>query len=159
MGGGKALKAFGGRPLWSYGYDLLCSFCTSVQFVGECPELDFPKLVEEKPGQGPLGGIVTALRAAETEWCFILALDYPLLDRDFVEALWLPDGDEAVARLPCCGSQKHPLCGFYRRRAADFLPSAGSVWRALDSLEVKWVDFGADERFLNVNRLEDLRIG
>lgn len=155
MGGGKALKPFRGRPLWSYGYDLLRSFCDSVQLVGECPELQLPTLVEESPGQGPLGGIVAALKATQTAWNFLLALDYPLLDLAIVEALQRPK--EGWARLPVCGAQKHPLCGFYHRQASRVLPSEGSVLRALQLLPVEWVEFAPDRRFLNVNCLEDLR--
>ena len=154
MGGGKALKEFRGRPLWSYGFELLNSFCASVQLVGECAELGLPTLMEEQPGQGPLGGIVRALQAAQSEWSFVLALDYPLLDMPFVEALGRPD--EGLARLPRCGHQKHPLCGFYHRRAAQILPGGGPVLRALEILPVEWIDFGQDDRFLNVNRPEDL---
>lgn len=155
MGGGKALQLFAGRPLWSYGFELLNSFCSSVRLVGECAELALPKLVEAQPGRGPLGAIVTALEAAQTDWSFVLALDYPLLDLVFVEALGRPE--RGVARLPRCGEQPHPLCGFYHRAAARELPGQGSVLRALERLEVEWVDFGEDERFLNVNRPSDLR--
>ncbi len=154
MGGGKALKLFRGRPLWSYGYELLNSFCASVQLVGECGELGMSTLVEEQPGRGPLGGIVAALKATQTDWNFLLALDYPLLDRAFVETLGRPQA--GLARLPACGEQKHPLCGYYHREVAERLPQQGSVLRALQNLDVQWVDFGGDERFLNVNRPEDL---
>lgn len=155
MGGGKALKLFDGLPLWRHGYDLLHSFCASVRLVGECADLRLPQLVEECPGQGPLGGLVAALSAAETDWSFVLALDYPLLDRAFVEALGRPEG--GMARLPRCLDQPHPLCGYYHRRAVERLPRRGSVLRALEGLDVSWVDFGDDPRFLNVNRPEDLR--
>lgn len=155
MGGAKALKLFRGRPLWIYGYELLGSFCREVHLLGECPDLGLPTLVEDQPGQGPLGAIGAALKASQADWNFILALDYPLLDRGFVEALGTPSG--GMARLPRCGQQKHPLCGFYHRSAGEVLPTAGSVLRALENLEMRWVDFGDDPRFLNVNRLEDLQ--
>lgn len=155
MGGGKALRHFDGLPLWRHGYNLLQSFCASVQLVGECAELELPQLVEERPGQGPLGGLVAALSAAQTDWNFVLALDYPLLDHAFVEALGSPDG--GVALLPRCLDQPHPLCGYYHRGAVAHLPRRGSVLRALEGLEVNWIDFGDDPRFLNVNRPEDLR--
>lgn len=155
MGGAKATRLFAGRPLWSYGYDLLGSFCQEVRLVGRCAELDLPQLVEEAPGLGPLGGIVAALKTARTDWNFILALDYPLLDQAFVSSLGIPQS--GLARLPRCGRQKHPLCGFYHRGAADRLEARGSVVRALEGLAVEWVDFGEDPRFLNVNYVEDLQ--
>ena len=155
MGGGKAWRLFAGRPLWSYGHELLQSFCTEVRLVGACPELPLVSLVEKVPGQGPLGGILAALEASQTDWNFILALDYPLLDQDFLETLGRPTS--GLARLPHCGPQKHPLCGYYHREAASRLSPQGSVLRALENQAVEWVDFGQDDRFLNVNRLEDLR--
>lgn len=155
MGGGKAVVDFRGRPLWSYGYDLLSSFCHKVVLVGECPEIALPKLVEAEPGQGPLGGMVAALRASQTDWNFVLAVDYPLLDRAFVTELGEPRAGDA--RLPVCQGQRHPLSGYYHRRAGVLLPTGGSVLRALEAVAVEWVEFSSTERFLNVNRPEDLR--
>ena len=123
--------------------------------MGECSELGLPTLVEEQPGQGPLGAIVAALKSSKTDWNFLLALDYPLLDLAVVQTLERAKG--GLACLPVCGSQKHPLCGFYHRQASHILPEQGSVLRALQSVRVEWVEFAPDQRFLNVNRLEDLQ--
>ncbi len=152
IGGGKATRPFRGRPLWSYGFELLQSFCSQVGLVGYCPEIEMPALIERRPGQGPLGGIQAALEAAQSDWNFILALDYPLLDQQFVQQLGSPQ--QGLARLPRCSGQKHPLCGYYHRDLQ--LPAHGSVLKALEGAAVEWVDFGDDPRFLNVNRLQDL---
>ncbi|MFN8607737.1 MAG: molybdenum cofactor guanylyltransferase [Vulcanimicrobiota bacterium] len=152
MGGSKAIRLFRGRPLWRYGYELLCGFCSEVRLLGRCPEIELPSLIEPEPGHGPLGAIRAALQATEAPWNFVLALDYPLLDPSFLVQLGHPAS--GLARLPCCGQQKHPLCGYYHREIQ--LPSRGSVLKALQSQPVAWVDFGVDPRFLNVNQEADL---
>ena len=156
MGGDKAMRPFQGRPLWSYGFELLKSFCSQVNLLGECPQLAMPTLVEERPGEGPLGAIRHALKTSGSEWSFVLALDYPLLDLAFVTALGNPD--TGLARLPVCDGQPHPLCGYYHRSALQCLPAQGSVLRALESMgsQVSWIEFAADARFLNVNHPHDL---
>jgi len=156
LGGDKATRPFRGRPLWTYGFELLKSFCSQVELVGECAQLDLPTLIEAQPGGGPLGAIVHALKVSDCDWNFVLALDYPLLDADFVRDLGKPGG--GLARLPVCQGQPHPLCGYYHRDAKASLPAHGSVLRALSQLgsQVSWVDFAADERFLNVNHPQDL---
>ncbi|MBS2040777.1 molybdenum cofactor guanylyltransferase [bacterium] len=152
MGGLKASRLFRGRPLWIYGYELLGGFCDEVRLLGHCPEIELPALVEPEPGQGPLGAICAGLRASPSPWNFVLALDYPLLDSEFVAQLGAPQ--RGLARLPRCGPQQHPLCGYYHRGLS--LPTQGSVLKALASQPVEWVDFGADPRFHNVNEFSDL---
>lgn len=166
MGGAKATRLFAGRPLWRYGYQLLQPFCAQVKLVGLCAELDFPTLVEDWPGQGPLGAVLCALQYSlpESPWNLVLALDYPLLRQEIVQALLPPPGSAALARLPRCQGQSHPLCGFYHRAAAVALGGAfaageRSLLKALELLGngLEWVDFADSEPFLNVNRPQDLQ--
>ena len=161
MGGAKATRIFDGRPLWSHGHDLLSQCCSQVVVLGHCPELELPALVEETPGQGPLGGVVCALNHSSTPWNLVLALDYPLLTADMVARLRPPRG---LACLPSCQGQAHPLCGYYHRAAAAPLGEAlaagqRSLLRAVEGLgeQVHWVDFEDERAFLNVNHLSDLR--
>ena len=161
MGGQKATRLFAGRPLWSYGYDLLQQICSQTVLLGECPELPLPTRPEALPGRGPLAALVPALEASESAWNVVMALDYPLLTRDLLERLSPVGG---LARLPSCQGQKHPLCGYYHRQAARPLGRAlaggeRSLLGALEALgdEVEWLDFEDGGPFLNVNQPADLR--
>lgn len=161
LGGAKAIRPFRDQPLWSYGQRLLEQCCDHVTLLGKCPELNRPTLVEPEPGQGPLGALLCALQHSPPEGCLVLALDYPLLGPSIIERLRPPD-DDWQARLPRCGRQRHPLCGFYHPRALPALWAAyqageRSVRRALEGVVVDWIDFEETDAFLNVNHPADLQ--
>lgn len=185
MGGGKALKLFQQRPLWTYGRDLLRQVCNPVKLLGACPDLGLEEtLVEPDPGQGPLGALIYALELSQTCWNLILALDYPCLTRELLEPLlpgqtnsptsWSPEQKISEssclslplgewARLPRCQGQVHPLCGYYHKDAVKGLRTSyeqgeRSLVKALNRLgpAVAWVDYEDPAPFLNVNRPSDL---
>ncbi|HUY61160.1 MAG TPA: molybdenum cofactor guanylyltransferase, partial [Candidatus Dormibacteraeota bacterium] len=88
--------------------------------------LPCPAVPDRVPGQGPLGGIVTALRAAATELVLVVACDMPdpcpalaghLLSRARAD----PAADAVVPRR---AGRWEPLLAVYRRRAAAPLEAA-----------------------------------
>lgn len=68
------------------------------------------------PGEGPLGGLITALEAADTPFVFLAACDMPLLDEVLVGAIvgWLAK-DDAEVFLPVGEAGAEPLCALYAR--------------------------------------------
>lgn len=163
MGGAKALQTYKGRPLYSYGLQLLQSQTRWTVLLGRCPELahlPLPQWWEETPGEGPLGALVRGLRHSPTSWNLMLALDYPDFDMSILPALDRREG--AAAILPRAGGQAHPLCGFYHRDALpglerQFCRGERSVLRALEAVQVRWLDVPPGEALHNVNRPSDLR--
>lgn len=127
---------------------------------------------DEEPDRGPLEGLRVALRwAAElgAPEVALLPCDLPLVDGDVVGRLVrafraAPSFRDAV--VPVAGGRAQPLAGVYRTRVADAVEDrlAGggepSLRALLADLEVERVhveELGADpDRFLNVNRAEDL---
>ncbi|WP_254280295.1 molybdenum cofactor guanylyltransferase [Haloarcula marina] len=101
--------------------------------------------LDERPDEGPLAGLRTALSVVETDLAVVLACDMPLADPDLLRRLIddVVGVDAAVPRRP---GGPEPLHAVYRveptRAAADAALSAGerSFRGALDRLDVRYVD-------------------
>lgn len=113
------------------------------------------------PGQGPLGGIVSALDAARHDLVVVLATDLADVDAATVTAVLdavivTADVDVALATT----DRLEPLCGAWRRRAAPALEHAHArgeraVHAALGELRVARVVVPA-AALRNLNRPSDL---
>ncbi|MGA7221637.1 MAG: molybdenum cofactor guanylyltransferase [Candidatus Acidiferrales bacterium] len=82
-------------------------------------------IADDWPGAGPLGGIVTALRASEAEWNLIVACDLPYLTRLWLEFLVeraRASAADAVVPINVRGAE--PLCAMYRTRCEAALRAA-----------------------------------
>lgn len=111
---------------------------------------------DDRPGNGPLGGIATALRRAGTEVVVVLACDLPDVHPDGIRAVVDALGDADVALPP-----GEPLHAAWHRRAVTEVDGALdrgtlAVKAALDRLRVVEVP-GIDPAWLrNVNQPADL---
>jgi len=154
MGRDKALLEIDGRPmaqrvaeaLWGAGADEV--FC-----VGGDPALRSHgvRLVpDDRPGEGPLGGLVTALRQAAHDLVVVLACD--LIDPSIAAVEPLVDAAEggravAAAIIPVVGNRAQWLHGAWWREAC--LPPLRS---AFDDGErsIRGAAIGLDVRYLDV---------
>jgi molybdopterin-guanine dinucleotide biosynthesis protein A len=114
------------------------------------------------PGEGPLGGLITALEAATSEVVAVLACDLADVTetaiRQVVEAVDDAAADAAVAEA---GGRRHPLLAAYRRRSQARLRTAfdggvRAVGDALESLTVASVALDDPGWARNVNRPDDV---
>jgi molybdenum cofactor guanylyltransferase len=114
------------------------------------------------PGEGPLGGILTALEHTLSEWNLIVACDLPELTPAFLARLL--DTAEAAgydALLPhTAGGPPEPLCAVYRRSVRDaleerFRSGTRKVTLALEGLAVYSLEVSEAVQFQNVNTPED----
>jgi molybdopterin-guanine dinucleotide biosynthesis protein A len=123
-----------------------------------------PSRADERPGRGPLSGIVSGLRWAlelRRSGLLVLACDLPLVtsrEMGAIVAAVRPGVDAVVA-------DGQPLCGWYSTGALTAIEEAlengrYSVGELLEGLGVERVRLGADsdggEVLLNVNTPDDL---
>src|SRR5207237_2347908 len=109
MGRDKALLDWQGRPLLSHMVDLLRSATDDVQVVGRDP------LPDRLPGRGPLSGIATALAITSSDANLIVAVDLPLLTKDFLTYLRLQIEHSSRPLFVCKIESHFPLCLGIRR--------------------------------------------
>jgi molybdopterin-guanine dinucleotide biosynthesis protein A len=132
FGRDKALAEVGGMPMIARMIELLQRVAKKVAIVGP-PEkyANFGiEIVRDRwAGEGPLGGIITALEdaapsASRPEWNLILSCDMPFLTRE-----WLVFLSERAAKskaqvvLPHSPSGPEPLCACWQTSAAAKLRS------------------------------------
>lgn len=103
-------------------------------------QLGLPTVPDRRPGDGPLGGLATALLWARTGWVVIVPCDVPLLTAEHVRRL-LADGpgDDAGAGR----ASGRPLVAM-----ADGRPLVSlSVWPAADGRRILRLLDGGERRF------------
>lgn len=134
MGIDKTLLPVDGEALVTRVAEAAALVCERVVVVTNRPETlggaglppGVPVLVDEVAYQGPLGGLVTALKNAEDDWVLALPADMPWLCPEVVRALWeVRDGAKVV--VPVSAKGPEPLLALYHR---DCLSVA---WRVLES--------------------------
>jgi molybdopterin-guanine dinucleotide biosynthesis protein A len=159
MGRDKARLPFRGGTLASAVANAVREAAGSAILVGN-PELGgIPDLY---PGEGPLGGILTALHHSSSEWNLIVACDLPeitpaLLTR-LLDAAEHSGCDVLLPRTP--GGRDQPLCAVYRRSAretieARFQAGIRKVTTGLEGLAVDHLEVSEVLQFQNVNTPED----
>ena len=109
-------------------------------------------VVDDHPGEGPLGGIITALRHASDDVVMVLACDLPSIDGPPVAAVLGALGPHHDVAAP----PGEPLCAAYRRACLPVLErlfDAGerSPRRALSSLRVATVEVPDPARLIDVD--------
>lgn len=157
MGVDKTLLPVDGESLLARVVEVVGQVCAHTVVVTNRPEAlvdvglpaDVPVLVDEVAYQGPLGGLVTALKDAPDDWVLAVAADMPWLQADFVRALWAArEGAQVV--VPVTDKGTEPLLALYHR---DCLPVARKV---LDSGRRRLVAMFGDLRVVEVP-VEELR--
>jgi len=183
----KALVEFNGKSLLERTCALLIPLCKTVRIIApseKYPQAPVPVVVDRWPGEGPLGGIVTALYHADDmsralaqmpgmaeearSHCLILSCDMPFLSRDllvFLRECAIRSKAEVV--VPKSSNGLEPLCACWRSDAAEdlhrtFERGVRKVTEAMKRLKMEvldesvWKRFDTDGRlFWNMNTPED----
>jgi molybdopterin-guanine dinucleotide biosynthesis protein A len=166
MGRDKAFVEVDGTPMAArVATALRAAGCAPVVAIGGDAEmlgaLDLAVISDDHPGDGPLGGILTALAripAPADGTIVVVSCDIPWLTADVVGALVAARGDHdvAVART----ERREPLCAAWRSPpppalAASFAAGGRAVHAALERLDA--VDVDCEPAALrNVNSPADL---
>lgn len=127
----------------------------SAVLVGSPAHTAWTTIPDLFPGEGPLGGILTALHHTSADWNLIAACDMPELTADFLRGLLAAaEAARADVLMPAGPSGRpEPLCAVYRAAARDTLAAkfdsgVRKITTAFDNLHVVQLPVpGA--RFLN----------
>lgn len=167
----KALLEWDGRTYLSYLMEAFADFEEKIISTG-VPALaegtDFRAVPDEISGQGPLGGLSTALTVCKSDALVACACDMPLVTAGLTawlaEQARLHPEAKAIAIRDRSG-RLHPLCGVYRKEAAAVIHEALMqderrmirVFRELGGVELSLTgtDF-ADRMLANINTPEEL---
>jgi molybdopterin-guanine dinucleotide biosynthesis protein A len=165
MGRDKALLPFRGGLLAesvARAVELAAGSATLVGHPRRYRGLGFPVLPDAYPGQGPLGGILTALRHASADWNLVVACDMPGLSAEFLRRLLDAAERSATHALAPAGpsGRPEPLCAVYHRRAlpaieAAFASGARKASAALEEVGAAVLPFLEVTPFQNVNTPEE----
>jgi molybdenum cofactor guanylyltransferase len=166
MGKDKSQLRFGDRTSVQIIGGELQSVARSVVTVGAQAPLDgnLLNIPDSRLNWGPLAGIHAALGHAQSEFCLIVACDFPFVNSKLFERL-LDCMNESDAVVPIQRDRRvQPLCSVYRRSpcvaaAAKAIAAGEHSPRALlDRIRVRYISFneisdleGAEYFFYNVN--------
>lgn len=175
FGTDKALVKLAGRTMLERTGELLAKVCEQVLVIappGKYTDLCRPVIADRWPGQGPLGGILTALlhanefgsshesqATADASCSLITGCDMPFLTPEFLRFL----GERALrsqaqVAVPRSAGGLEPLCACWR---SDSLPAVQAafdagvrkVGDALKHLSMEVLDESVWKRFDTRNRL------
>lgn len=141
MGVDKAQIAVDGMPMLDRVVQTLSLVCDDVVVVGgERTRTDVRCIADRYPGEGPLGGIVTAMDDISAERLVVVACDLPMLDvatiRTLQEGL---DRSGTALAVPLVEGRRQWLCAAWQRCALDvlrtrFIEGERSIHRAVHGL-------------------------
>ena len=173
FGTDKALVRIGGETMLARTVGVVAKACEMVQIVA--PERKYEGapasvLADRYPGEGPLGGILTALATVQSmqEWALVVSCDMPFLQAEFLSFLCdraSTSGAEVV--VPESGNGLEPLCAVWNAAALPTMQAAfdagiRKVTEAMKRLSMEvldesvWKRFDTHKRlFWNMNTPED----
>jgi molybdopterin-guanine dinucleotide biosynthesis protein A len=177
FGTDKALVKLDGKSMLQRTGELLASVCLDVNIVapgGKYRDAPWPVLADCWPGEGPLGGILTALnylnetaptneswarKHGPCSFALILSCDLPFLTEEFLS--FLKDralSSEAQVVVPESPSGLEPLCACWCSDSAatiqaGFDAGGRKISEAMKRLRMEVLDHSSWKRFDNENRL------
>jgi molybdenum cofactor guanylyltransferase len=165
MGRDKALLPFHGQPLASYVARTVAAAAETAVLVGDearLTGLGYPVIPDLYPGEGPLGGILTALDHTTADWNLLTACDMPGLTAAFLAGLLTAAEESGADILMPAGPSglPEPLCAVYRRTGRDpiaraFAGGVRKVTAAFAGLRTVQLSVPELKPFQNVNTPQD----
>lgn len=116
MGRNKAFLPMNGTTLWQHQWRLLESLNPAEMWIVAPPHpawKNCPRLDDALPDSGPLGALVSALRAISTRRVLVMAVDMPRMNLDFLRRLI----DRNGCTVPEIAGRAEPLCAVYPKNA------------------------------------------
>jgi molybdopterin-guanine dinucleotide biosynthesis protein A len=167
FGRDKALAEIDGKSMLLRMCELLRGLGGEVRVVtapGKHAELGVTRLADRWPGEGPLGGILTALRATDEtgdspQWNLIVGCDMPFLTREWLDYLVERSmASRAEVVVPRSANGLEPLCACWRGGGAETVQRAfdrgvRKVTEAMKQLSMEIIDESDWKRFDSAGRL------
>ena len=167
FGQDKALAELAGQPMLRRVIELLGGLTKEPRVVaipGKYEEFGAQLVKDQWPGEGPLGGIITALEDAaqgrgDSQWNLIVSCDMPFLTREWLAFLCERAAkSKAQVVLPYSAKGPEPLCACYRTDGARALRSVfesgvRKVTRGLQHLSTEVLDESDWKRCDSAGRL------
>src|SRR5208282_3537558 len=162
-----ALVEFAGKPMLARMIELMRSFTDEVRVVaapGKYENFEAEIVEDLWPGNGPLGGIVTALRHTQEseqncEWNVIVSCDMPFLTAEWMK-FFAERSTKSAAEvvLPHSAHGPEPLCASWRTVAVATLQPAfergvRKVTQGISLLRAEVLDERDWKRFDSAGRL------
>jgi molybdenum cofactor guanylyltransferase len=168
FGRDKALVEFDGEPLIARLCRVLeAATVTPVRIIGDAAKyghLGVECVADRWPGEGPLGGIITALQTTDDSAnrdsrSLIIGCDMPFLTSEWLRHIGdRADASEAEIVVPESDYGLEPLCACWRTTAAptltrSFESGVRRVTEAMKQLPMEVLDAADWKRFDNFDRL------
>ncbi len=177
FGRDKAMSVLGGKTLLGRTTELIEVVCGNVCIVaaGKYDGAQAEIVEDRWPGEGPLGGILTAMAAAADDanrpaWSLIVGCDMPFLTREWLSYLCERAAvSQAEVVLAKSENGLEPLCACWSSEGIPELQKAfdGGVRKVTEAIgriraevldEATWKRFDTEGRlFWNMNTPEDFR--
>jgi len=160
MGRDKSTLMVDGTPFLDRIHDTFCDVFTEVIVCGgSVIPPDGVLIPDEMPGEGPLGGLLSAMRIARGRPVFISAVDMPMLTIEIIHSLAEPVATGTTVRIARVDGADQPLVGVYGPGVQPFRSRFDSGTRAVfgvldDIVDVARVEIDSDAVF-NVNTEAD----
>jgi molybdopterin-guanine dinucleotide biosynthesis protein A len=168
MGREKGLVGFHGKSLIQYGIDLLKKQTDKIILSSGNPDykrFGLEMVPDGVTGQGPAGGIASALKHSTTPWNMVIACDLPFLEPELIDAL-LANAEGFQAVIPLHDGRSEPLAGLYHKdlwKTFDEAISKGdlALHRILAACNVFYLETGSltgkyTQMFANINTISEL---
>ena len=124
--------------------------------------ISYPFIKDELDIQAPIIGLYTALKNTKTDWILLLSCDLPLIDSKVFQKLWDSKNEKCDAVIPNANGKIQVTCGLYHKRNLEKLETEiqngnYSLIKLLEKINSTFIDFGDDQRLINMNTKKDMR--
>ena len=160
----KCLVEYKGQKLTEIVYSNIVDSLKKISIVGKENYFDqYTFVPDNHQVQCSMNGINTALKAAKSEWIFIIACDMPLINSKAIHYLYDNIDFAQNALIPQIDEKLQPLCGFYKRSISKNFELAikneeYSLFKVLNNLDIKKIAIPHKLKlqFLNINYPKDI---
>ena len=163
MGLDKALLQVGHQTLIGHIADQLAFFPERLIGSNDPDKLAFlgiPVVPDQRPGCGPLMGILSCVDRAAHDLCFVTGCDIPTLDRQFILDLLSEAHEHDVVMPRLADGRVEPLLAVYRKTVvpvAKAIVERGGrrIVELFDHLRVRFVSGQSMSWYRNLNTMAD----